>query len=121
MLISCDFLPDATLEEKESAFQALIDKGSWVVATGVAYPRQRRHVRNHFPPSQVNPQVSPSGQVGIPQNFFDILNRPDVGALARFGARIVSRSLRYNDSRMVVPTKNIGKVGACIGPGKTPR
>ena len=102
MLISCDFRPDATLEEKESAFQALVDKGSWVVATGVAYPRQQLHVRrNHYPPSQVNPQVSPSGQIGIPQNFFHILNRPDVGAAARFGARIVSRCLRYKDSRMV--------------------
>ncbi len=102
MLISCDFRPDATLEEKVSAFQALVDKGSWVVATGVAYPRQQLHVRrNHYPPSQVNPQVSPSGQIGIPQNFFHILNRPDVGAAARFGARIVSRCLRYKDSRMV--------------------
>ena len=102
MLISCDFRPDATLEEKESAFQALVDKGSWVVATGVAYPRQQLHVRrNHYPPSQVNPQVSPSGQIGIPQNFFHILNRPDVGAAARFGARIVPRCLRYKDSQMV--------------------
>jgi hypothetical protein len=44
---SCDHRPDATLEEKNAAFQANVDKLTHVVATGVADSRRVR--QNHFP------------------------------------------------------------------------
>ena len=44
---SCDHRPDATLEEKNAAFQANVDKLTYVVATGVADSRRVR--QNHFP------------------------------------------------------------------------
>ena len=44
---SCDHRPDATLEEKNAAFQANADKLTYVVATGVADSRRVR--QNHFP------------------------------------------------------------------------
>ena len=70
MLISCDFRPDATLEEKESAFQALVDKGSWVVATGVADSRQRRHVRrNHLNPRRSIRGCPLRARLVFPRNF----------------------------------------------------
>ena len=70
MLISCDFRPDATLEEKVSAFQALVDKGSWVVATGVADSRQRRHVRrNHLNPRRSIRGCPLRARLVFPRNF----------------------------------------------------
>ena len=44
---SCDHRPDATLEEKNAAFQANVDKLTYVVATGVADSLRVR--QNHFP------------------------------------------------------------------------